>query len=268
MKKYSLLVICLISVIQLFAQQDAWDVYIADYDGKPGSTVLNMSIYDRTPIKSMPYIVITGLNPKEVDGSGFPTKSEFEVQYPFTDSLGVFMDKLVKNEMVGTFTSEGERLHYFYVSDTTGIRKSLITFYKKRFKKYTYYLNIKPDAEWKAYREFLYPNEFTREYMGNEKVIMQLMDSGDQLHKERPIDFWAYFKTDADRSKFIDFVTDKGFEITKEDKDRSLDLPYSVQFTKDMAINIMDFTTLTLELRKKAAELNGDYDGWESVVVK
>ncbi|UPT65343.1 MAG: DUF695 domain-containing protein [Sphingobacteriales bacterium JAD_PAG50586_3] len=268
MKNYALLVICMLPIMSAFAQEDAWDVYIADYDGKPGSTVLNMSINDRAPIKTMPFLVVTGLNPKETDDMGFPTKDQYEVQYPFTDSLDVLVDRLVTSEMVGIFTSDGERIHYIYVQDTINLRNALTHFYKAKYPTYTYYLNVRPDVEWKAYLDFLYPNEFTKEYMGNEKVIMQLKDSGDKLDKERPVDFWAFFKTDADRSKYIDFVTDNGFEIVKEDKDDKLDLPYSIQFTKIMAINIMDFTNVTLELKKKATELRGDYDGWESIVVK
>jgi Family of unknown function (DUF695)/Regulator of ribonuclease activity B len=268
MKLYYLLTIALLSIVKLNAQQDAWNVYLADYDGKPGSTVLNMSIVNRAPVKNLPYLIVTGLNPKEIEDSGFPTPDEFTTQYAFTDSLDSLIVKLTPNAMVGMFTSNGERLHYIYVADTIGLRNKLINFYADNYPTYTYYLSIKKDAEWKAYLEFLYPNDYILEYMGNESVIDNLIKNADKLDQAREVTFWAYFKTKGDRANFITYIKANGFSVEEEDKDKNFDLQYTLRFSKTMAMDLTKLTDTTFELRKKATENNGEYDGWETVVVK
>lgn len=268
MKLYLLLIVALFSTLKIYAQEDAWNVYLADYDGKVGSTVLNMSIVNRAPVKSLPYLIVTGINPKEIEDSGLPTKDEFVQQYAFSDGLDTFLLKQPTNELVGIFTSNGERLHYIYVADTLGLRNKIMDFYANKYPSYSYYLSIKKDAEWKAYLEFLYPNDYTLEYMDNQFVVDNLIKNADKLDQAREVNFWAYFKTKGDRAKYISYLKANGFSVEEEDKDKNFDLPYTLRFSKTMAMDITKLTDITFELRKKAKENNGEYDGWETMVVK
>jgi len=250
------------------AQQENWDTYIANYDGKPGTTIIDMGIRSIAPITKFPFVLITGVKYTNCDKDGFPTKAEFEKLYIISDTIGAKLKSLSPNRMAGTFTYDCERLDYYYLSDTLNIRKKLADVYEKQFKAYTYYINIKVDKAWAAYLEFLYPNEITQEYMSNQKVLNGLLDAGDKLVAARQVDHWAYFKTEKDRNCFIQVVKKLGYKIEEASADKKSQLPYKLQFSRNDKVELTAITTITLQLRKEANNCNGDYDGWETVVIK
>jgi regulator of RNase E activity RraB len=140
--------------------------------------------------------------------------------------------------------------------------------YKSFFDGYKSYLKITDDKEWKAYREFLYPNEEALEYMENNKVLINLMEKGDNLAKARQVDHWIYFKNPEDRSKFEAFVKAKEYNIVGKDKLKDNEYPYQLHISRIDVLDHNTINTITIELKKKAKEFNGDYDGWETFVVK
>jgi hypothetical protein len=140
--------------------------------------------------------------------------------------------------------------------------------YQTRFPGYTPYITIKKDEGWSAYLEFLYPNEETLDYMGNQKVLMALEKAGDKLEKARTVDHFVYFKTEADRTCYINYLLKHKFRITAKEASGIKETPYKLIFSRLDKIDLSSISKITLELRKQAAMCNGDYDGWETVVIK
>ncbi|UAY51637.1 DUF695 domain-containing protein [Ferruginibacter albus] len=262
---FAVLLICFTIV---HAQVDKWDVYLAQYEKGAGSTTINISAKEKAPVHSLPYVVITGVTFSDCTSEGFPTGEQFSALYNISDSVQAIMNRTVKNEIVGTFTYQCQRLEYYYVNDTLTIRDKLQKMYSRQFKTYQPYITIKTDSSWEAYLQFLYPNEETYEYMLNQKVIMKLQEQGDELIKERKVDHWIYFKTVADRNCFEEYAKQNNFKIEAKDKGKSGSMPYSLQVSRIDKIDIDSISQLTLKLRKQAEKCNGDYDGWETVVVK
>jgi len=163
--RYLILALLVISTGTVTAQTDSWWTYIADYDGLPGSVRLDMGVYPSTPDENYPIVVITGVQyEKHLDG--LPQAKDLvglnEVQERL---VGVFEGEF-EAIYVGTFTHNGEQLHYIYVSAKAEVRDSLEAFYKANCPELEFYINIKPDPSWKAYRNFLYPNKETMEFYG------------------------------------------------------------------------------------------------------
>ena len=250
------------------AQDDYWDVYVAQYEKGPGSVLINMSLKGSAPNRNLPFIVAAGVKFRNCDEKGFPLSSGFETLYKASDSTAAIINSMTTNIHAGTFTYQCERSDYFYVADTSGLREKIIGMITKYFDGYVPVITIRIDKDWSAYLDFLYPNEETMEYMSNEKVLLALQKAGDKLEIERQVDHWVYFKSDADRNCFIQYATQNKFKIESKDKEDKLQLPYKLRISRTDKVDVVSITNLTLELKKEAKKCHGEYDGWETFVVK
>ena len=262
------LILTLVFPFCLMAQEEGWDVYMAQYEKGPGSTVINMALRQVAPVKNLPYILVTGVKFKDCGNDGFPSKAEFNTLYKISDSVKTIIEHHITNKLAGTFTYQCERLDYYYISDTAGIRQKLTGLYTKRFKEYEPYISIKQDMDWKAYLDFLYPTEDIYESMTNQKVVLKLQQAGDKLEKERQVDHWIYFTTENDQNCFISYATSNKFKIESKGQTKDPKRPFKLQISRIDKADLSSISKITLELRKQAERCKGDYDGWETFVIK
>jgi hypothetical protein len=270
MSKILFVALGFLSPFFLIAQEENWDVYMAQYKNKPGSVTLNMALKSVAPVKTLPFVIITGVSFKNCDGDGMPgAKREFTNLYKVSDSVKSIIDRLTTNKLAGSFTYMCQRLDYFYVSDTVALREQLAFFYREKFPQYIpYYINIKEDKLWAAYLDFLYPNEESFEFMQNQKVVTALQNGGDKLTKERLVDHWLYFKTDADRNCFITYSTKQKFIVIAKERNPDPKTPFKLHIARVNKVDVASISKVTIDLRRQAKKCNGEYDGWETVVVK
>jgi uncharacterized protein (TIGR01619 family) len=245
-----------------------WDAYLAAYDSGVGSTTLNMAFANAAPFKQFPFLITTGVAFTPCDSGGLPMTEQMDSLYKIQDDIQKVISSVTANKVAGTFTYRCDRLVYIYVHDTLHVRDKLVDLYENRYKKHTTYLDIKLDDIWEAYFTFLYPNEETQDYMSNQKVVDQLEEAGDNLEKPRPVDHWLYFRTEKDRDAFIESIKIDGFKIESTDLVQESEYPHQLKISNITAVDIDIISTVTLKLNKIAKEHNGDYDGWETVVVK
>jgi hypothetical protein len=249
--------------------KEEWDTYMASYKRGAGSVLLNMSLKEKAPVKNYNYLVITGVKVKDCSPEGFPTQQEFQTLYKISDGVNELIEKKKLRILAGTFTHQCERTDYYYVNDTTLLRKYLTDYYKTYFPQYSFIIDMQEDKSWSRYLKFLYPNEETKESMANQKVILQLTKAGDKLVKERRIDHWLYFKTEDDRRNFFIKIADQKFLVERmEEMKDGRNHPYSLQMYRTDKPELAGITRLTLYLSKEAAKYNGEYDGWETIVIK
>jgi Family of unknown function (DUF695)/Regulator of ribonuclease activity B len=269
MSKVFTAVLAIFLPVFLLAQEENWDVYMAKYKSMPSSVTLNMAMKSVAPVKTLPFVVITGVSFKNCDADGMPSKREFSNLYKISDSLKTIMDRVVTNKLTGSFTYLCQRLDYFYVSDTVGLRQQLAFFYREKFPQYRpHYINIKEDKTWAAYLDFLYPNEESYEFMQNQRLVTALQNGGDKLIKERLVDHWLYFKTDIDRNCFITYATKQKFIVISKERSSDPKAPFKLHIARTNKVDVASISKITIELRKQAKKCNGEYDGWETFVVK
>lgn len=254
--------------VSLSAQEANWEVYLAQYEKGPGSTVVNMDIIKIAPDKTLPFLFSAGVIFTNCTGDGFPVSAEFSNLNTISDSIITLLNRLVKNTSVGTFTYQCQRREYFYVPDTAGLRQQISSLISTRFPAYTATFNIKPDKEWEAYLTFLYPSETIMEYIKNEKVLMQLSKAGDKLDKPRQVDHWLYFKKDEDRNCFIRYANQQHYKIGTKETFPDRAFPFKLNISRIDKVNIASISKITLELEHEAKKCHGDYDGWETFVIK
>jgi uncharacterized protein (TIGR01619 family) len=269
MSKISNTVLAIFSPVLLLAQDENWDVYMAKYKSMPGSFSLNMALKPKAPVKTLPFVLITGVSFKNCDSDGMPTKKEFINLYTISDSLKKIMDRVVTNTLAGSFTSVCQRLDYFYVSDTAGLREQLAFFYREKFPHYSpHYINIKEDKSWAAYLDFLYPGEESYEFMQNQKLVTALQNGGDKLLKDRLVEHWLYFKTDIDRNCFITYAIKQKFAVISKERSSDPKTPFKLHISRSNKVDVASISKITIDLKKQAKKCNGEYDGWETIVVK
>ena len=109
----------------LSAQQAQWEVYMGQYEKGPGSTIVDMSVKNIAPVKELPFLLVTGITFEKCTGDGSPEKDAFPQLYKVSDAVKPIIDAAVKNVFAGTFTYQCERLDYYYIKDTMGIREKL-----------------------------------------------------------------------------------------------------------------------------------------------
>ena len=207
---------CLISTTAALAQDGNWNVYMAQYEEGVGSVTLDMDLIHNSPQADKPFVLITGVTSRNCREDGFPESDELEKLYEIADAAENLIAAKTPHTLAGNFTLQCERLMYIYLRDTTGIQQALTALYNEKFSDYKYYLNIKEDREWKAYLDFLYPNEMILEDMANRDVLINLMKEGDDLSKARTIDHWLYFPSDKSRKAFIKSAKKQGYKIETE----------------------------------------------------
>ena len=227
-----------------------------------------MDLINSSPIPELPNVLVTGLEYETAKANGFPESETFQILYQLGDELLEIVSKEFNGVLVGSFTYNQERLEYFYVKSTKGLEQRLEKFYRENYPSYKPYINIKEDQDWEYYREFLYPNEETLNYMGDQSVIRQLIQAGDDLTKERRVDHWLYFATERDLDDFLTTIKDKGFNIESKSINKEASLPHQLQIWRTDKVDIYTIYPMTSELRELVSKHNGLYDGWETFVVK
>ena len=258
-----------LSTISVTSQSisESWESYIATYDeNKPGSTTVRMDLLDRTPIPNFNYVLVTGLTYESEREDGFPQGDTFELLHKVGDELIEILKTNGDNLLVGSFMYNFQRLEYFYLKSDNDIEKQLEEFYKSKYPNNKYYINLKEDKNWSYYRDFLYPNDDTLNYISDQKVVDQLIKSGDNLEKERRIDHWIYFSNKKNMELFKTEVTKSNFKIEFSGINDQTDLPFEIRIWRVDKVDIESIHPITNNLRKLAIKYNGDYDGWETSV--
>jgi len=255
--------VCLFGPVA-FAQGE-WETYMAEVNHHPASVLVDMSFYQTAPNATKPYLVVTGPLCKKCTGEKLPFKNEIPVMDNILDRLDSALT--VEKDLVGTLTCNDQRVNYYYVHDTTEIRKTLHNFYKKFYNSYKYVINIKADADWKTYRDFLYPNPSTQTWIENNKNLTQLIQSGDSLSYRRPVVFWVYFAKKDDRRGFILAVQPQGYNIDRADFVKDKAYPYQLKLSRTSGVTYGEITRMTELLSKEAQKYNGQYAGWQTRVM-
>jgi hypothetical protein len=146
-------------------ETELWWSYIADYDGLPGSTLVNLALKTRAPMPDRSVLLVTGVSYESAPkNSGLPDAAELKFLNRLSEKRRTLIADHSTALFVGSFTHKKEQLDYFYVSDAAGLEAVLRDFYRTESPDRRPYTNIKSDSRWNAYLDFLYPNTQTIEY--------------------------------------------------------------------------------------------------------
>ncbi|MEM7161198.1 MAG: DUF695 domain-containing protein [Bacteroidota bacterium] len=267
---YTLLVTIVMLFNHSFAQNSTehWDSYIATYDnGKPGSTTVRLDLIEGAPITAFPHVLVTGINYETSREDGFPENDTFALLHQVGDELERFVASETEYILVGSFMYDKQRLEYFYVKRPQGLEEKLNYFYEREFPGQEFYVNLKADSSWTYYREFIYPNDATLNYMSDLAVVRRLEEAGDPLTEARRVDHWLYFSSRNDMEKCSEEIKKLGFEIESSEERQGYALPFEMLINRKDKVDINSINAISSTLRELAIKYKGDYDGWETFVL-
>jgi uncharacterized protein (TIGR01619 family) len=250
------------------SHEENWAAYVANVEGgHVGSIVIDLGLDSIAPVKEQPFriaIDIVFLSPRE---NGFPGNSEFDRLASIEGTLQNALAAETAATYVGHLYAAGEGSIYFYSSDdrkiTEVVEKAMLA-----FPDYSYEVRTNLDFDWDGYRS-LYPYPIEMQRIQNDKLIQRLSDQGDNHEKERQVDHWIYFPTDADRQHFIKQILEKRFKVEGQTEVEATDgKPFQLHISRRDAVTAEATDGYILELWKLAAKFNGTYDGWETFIVR
>ena len=127
---------------------------------------------------------------------------------------------------------------------------------------------IEEETNWEFYFEFLYPNPYQFQHMRNHSLLETLEDSGDKLEVPRKVEHIILFQNEKMMKRFIKVVKNEGFTIVEDSYEKSEEGKYVTCISRVDSVDyeaIDDLTDLLLEIAEK---FEGEYDGWETIVIE
>lgn len=102
----------------------------------------------------------------------------------------------------------------------------------------------------------------------NERVAEALIEHGDNVAEARPIQHWAYFPTEESRAQFIAFIERQFSNIDSHTNTMSHGKEHAVTFWHTGVPDSDFMTEITGMLSLAAESCGGEYDGWETQVIR
>ncbi|MDU5142972.1 MAG: DUF695 domain-containing protein [Paenibacillus dendritiformis] len=241
---------------------DHWDIYFCDIQGKFSSIVLDMDIWKEIEKSEYPHPMVMRIPIKNPGKSGTPIHEEAELLNDLEDKITNEISGF--GFLVGRITTDGLRDVFYYFSKPYELEKVA----EKYFIEHGYEIqvhHIEEENPWDFYFEYLYPNKYQLQHMGNRKVVDQLRESGDTFENSRRVDHWIYFQSTEDKENFDAKAILLGFNI---DSDPSHDEKMCTHIYRSDYVDFHSINQVTDILVDLAGECNGEYDGWGTTVVK
>ena len=247
--------------------EDRWDFYFARINDADASVLLNMALKPHAPIATQPRLVWVLLDMKTPDRHRMGTPDEvarlMKVERAVTERLETAMG--ARN--VARIRGEGLWQLYYYAPSDKGLQEHV----KRALSRHsgqTFEAGSKPDPKWSYFTGFLWPSPERLRWIKDRRVVDRLQTSGDLLTVPRDVAHWAYFPDAAKRTDFETKIAAKKFVVDERVELLDDKNPLLVRFHRSDRVELAHIHTVTEFLRKAATEAGGEYDGWETPVVK
>ena len=197
---------------------------------------------------------------------GMPGKPEFEVLNRLEDTLVPFIEER-GGLYAGRLTSQGHR-HFICYADIGATDVAAFCDRQSADLGYAIAVTREHDPGRRAYWDDLYPKPDDDSVIQDKKVFEALHSNGDVGEASRRIDHWAYFPDRKAAETFAAWLKGHGYSSDGIQQTQEAANPFNVRFHRLDTPCVGAFTTANILLRRKAKELDGIYDGWETIVVK
>lgn len=243
-----------------------WDIYTCNIEDHPAIIGLDLDLRRFAPLNNKPWSLHVSVYLNDPRPDGFPKGKEFEILGQIEDTLVQHMEASLQAHFTGRTISAGVRDFYFYTANPARHETS-ITEVMNLFPDYKYDYGVKEDKNWALYFDFLFPDVQEFQRIQNRKVLRTLRQRGDLPEKERHIDHWVYFATEADRDLYWKQIQPFGFMVEGWPADTDAELPVGLQVSRNDKTDEDSIDLAVMLLWELAHQMNARYDGWETVIV-
>lgn len=247
--------------------QEDWAVFLREEAAGPSVITADLGWARVAPLPYHNKLLVLSVLAEGELPSGFPTEREIGIANRLQDQLIRALEKPGQGIFVGSSTSFGRKTFFFYLNDSRDperITGQVLAGFRSRKVEQ----EVRKDPQWGAYFNILFPSSGEMQEIRNERVLQGLQSAGDALRRPRPIDHWIYFPGPEQRDSFLREARAEGFGFVEMNEKAEGENPYSLHIIREDSIHVPRIHELTRSLQEKAEKYSGEYDGWETVVVR
>lgn len=234
---------------------------------RAGVDLVDLGVRDQVPDRDRPWLLWVWVYMLAPRPDGLSSTEEAEVLFALEDHMIAKIGRALDAKLVGRITTQGRREFYVY-ADRPLAGELPLSDALKNFPEYRFDWGTKKDTEWQQYLTVLYPSEEELQKIKNRRVLEVLEERGNDSEQPREIRHWFYFKTVEDRDALIRDVRSLGFSIVSSSENTDYANPFGVHVARADRSDQESIDSVTIELFKLAKCHQGEYDGWETQVVK
>jgi regulator of RNase E activity RraB len=248
--------------------EDKWDFYPCRVEDHPGSMNLNMSYINHAPIEGAGTVYWIDFEMPDPGEHGMGNDASFDLLRIIDDHV---VESLEKQPLyyVGRLRNAGLWTMYFFGPE--GLDSTIESAARLAIKDndQTPFANgSKPDPGWSVYTDFIYPSPERHRWMRDRSVVDVLLDNGDQHDQPRRVDHWMYFSSKAERDEVAKACEIEDFSIENRPDDNTGGKAFGLQVYRDDPTELSHINSVTSMLTEMAANHNGEYDGWETFIIR
>lgn len=247
---------------------DRWDFYLCRVNDALASISLNLGLRPDVPQAQRPQLLWVWVPLRSPRPDGLSAKEEADTLWAIEDALKPALARECDATLVGRITTCGRREFYFYAPSGDSL-DATVAAAMAAFPEYTIESGENDDPEWNQYLDVLYPSPRDLQRMQNRGVVEQLVKNGDTLKQPREVQHWIYFRTAESRQFFVERVVPKGFRAQASGPQKAdSDHPHGLSVVRQDHVDLNSINPIVLDLFELANELDADYDGWETSIIK
>lgn len=245
-----------------------WDVYVCQIDDQPAAVFVDLGRAESAPEPKRPWLLRVQVPLRIPRPDGLSDQDETETLYEVEDELFAAVAQGLRACYVGRVTSQGRRELFYYGHSAEGFEPAVARA-AARFPQYEITSRAQEDRDWDVYTDLLYPSDLDMQSIQNRRVVDHLTAEGDNLAQPREIVHWLYFPSEHSREQLIQQVENDGFatELFQTEKPDD-EFAYGLRLVRNDRAELDFLDPLVSDLFLRAQSAGGEYDGWESPVVK
>jgi regulator of RNase E activity RraB len=248
--------------------QEYWENYMKPIDGHKAMISFNAGVSDFVPDESMMYVGFVKVKLKEPKEDGLVSEYESDDINFIEDRLEMESLRYRSGKYIGRIISNGE-VNFIYYLRMDFEWYETVASAMKHFSGYEYESGSRLDAQWDVYQKLLFPTIKQWQIIANHHACNNLQNQGDSLKTPRAIEHKVYFIKESDSKEFIEKITSEGFTIQKESTlEYNSKEHFCVHFYRKDSAYYYDIDEITMAIIDIANSCDGQYDGWESSLVK
>lgn len=248
--------------------EEHWAGFPSEFDDAPALVTTDLGWADEGPDRRRRTLVIVRLPiPPNTDAEA--GLSEFLEQIePFDDAVTSELVDRLDAVPVGMLLTATHRWWCFYAPSGEGAPE-ILEKVADACPGHTPELMVEDDVEWAFYEEVLFPDEAQQRFIADESVVDELQEHGDNGEIPRPIEHLAILPDAEARDQFVEWCSENGFTVT----DNAADLDdetdgIGVEFNHVGPAVTEEIWEKTMLASEAAERFGGEYDGWQSAVIK
>lgn len=240
---------------------DHWECYPCVIGKKPASIFVDIGIRETIDRDAPSRLAKFRLAFKHTHLNGLPTGDDYEPTVAIEDLLEQFTTRN-GDWYVGNVSSSGYCDFYIYTNLSDQHWEKVATAMSREMG-YQLMASCQDDPDHDGYWTALFPKIDDWQVISDLKVINELAKGGEDGTVARQIDHWIYFKDEKAAEQFVLWAKSDGFAHMPEYSGFVAGGDYCVRLVHHGCVSINDISSRTIMLSGKAAELGGQYGGWD-----